>query len=61
MTVTAIGAPRPNVVADLTAAPSASPTAAPKADEPLAELGVSPSTSNATAAAIDPAGNPVQP
>lgn len=58
--VTAIGAPRPNVVADLTAAPTSSPTATPKTDEPLAELGVSPSTSNAIAAATAAAPEPAQ-
>jgi len=51
--VTAIGAPRPNVVADLTAAPAQSPTAAPKTEEPLAELGVSPSTANSAAPATE--------
>lgn len=59
--VTAIGAPRPNVVADLTAAPTASPTTAPKTEEPLAELGVAPSTSNSSAATTPaPVAPPVQ-
>lgn len=58
--VTAIGAPRPNVVADLTAAPTSSPTATAKTDEPLAELGVSPSTSNVIAAATEAAPEPAR-
>ncbi len=49
--VTAIGAPRPNVVADLTAAPVAPPTTIPVTDEPLAELGVSPTATNIAAPA----------
>jgi hypothetical protein len=53
--VTAIGAPRPNVVADLTAAPTPSATEAAKTEEPLAELGVAPSTSNTATATPIPA------
>ena len=56
--VTAIGAPRPNVVADLTAAPTAS-TTAPKTEVPLAELGVSPSTANTAAPATETTPVPV--
>ena len=58
--VTAIGAPRPNVVADLTAAPKASPTQETKTEEPLAELGVSPSMSNAISGASEATAPPAQ-
>lgn len=46
--VAAIGAAKPDVVANMTDGPVANATSEPK-DEPLAELGVAPSTSSTEA------------